>query len=136
MNKQEYIKSKIQQYYKDKYKNDILNKKYLEKRKEDVIYRIIDNITTRCRYYFNKKNIIRNIKYNDLIGCDKEILRNHLASQFKDNMNFDNYGKWEIDHIKPLSKCNFNNIDEIYEYFNYKNLQPLWKIDNIIKSNK
>jgi len=50
------------------------------------------------------------------------------------DMTMENYGKWEIDHIKPVAKFNFNNRNELFECFNYTNLQPLWKIDNIIKS--
>ena len=51
-------------------------------------------------------------------------------------MTFENYGEWEIDHIKPISLFNLNNENELFECFNYTNLQPLWKLDNIKKSNK
>jgi hypothetical protein len=44
--------------------------------------------------------------------------------------------EWEIDHIKPISLFNLNNEDELLECFNYKNLQPLWKLENLLKSNK
>ena len=51
-------------------------------------------------------------------------------------MNFDNYGVWEIDHIKPVASYDLNNNNEIIQCFNYKNLQPLWKDENIKKSDK
>lgn len=49
-------------------------------------------------------------------------------------MSWYNYGDWEIDHIIPVSSFNLettppsvvNSLD---------NLQPLWKIENIKKSN-
>ena len=51
-------------------------------------------------------------------------------------MNFQNYGKWHVDHIKPISSYNLENEKELFECFNYKNLQPLWAHDNLVKSNK
>ena len=49
-------------------------------------------------------------------------------------MSWDNYGKWHIDHIIPLSSA--NSEDDIYKLCNYTNLQPLWAEDNLKKSNK
>lgn len=134
LSKDEYKKKKIQQYYK--YKEKLLVNEYLIKRNEDIINKIIDNLSKRATKFFKKNNIKINITHMQLIGCSKELLKEHLEDKFMKNMNFDNYGDWEIDHIKPISLCDINNIDEIKEYFNYKNLQPLWKIDNIKKSNK
>jgi hypothetical protein len=51
-------------------------------------------------------------------------------------MTFDNYGEWELDHIYPISKFNLDDINEVKKCFNYKNIQPLWKLENIKKSNK
>ena len=71
-----------------------------------------------------------------LIGCSVNELKEHIQNQLKDNMTFDNYGQWEIDHIKAITLYDLNNENEMYECFNYKNLQPLWREDNIKKSNK
>jgi len=62
-------------------------------------------------------------------------LKEYLRSKFLSNMDYDNYGEWEIDHIKAISLYNLCNEKELKECFNYKNLQPLWRIDNIKKSN-
>ena len=53
-----------------------------------------------------------------------------------DGMNFNNYGDWELDHIKPLTKYDLTDENEIRECFHYSNIQPLWKIDNRKKYNK
>jgi hypothetical protein len=37
-------------------------------------------------------------------------------------MNFNNYGDWEIDHIKPISSYDLNNFEEVKNCYNYKNL--------------
>lgn len=83
-----------------------------------------------------KQNVNRKYTYSELLGCSLLELELHLESNFQVRMTFDNYGEWEIDHIKPISLFNLNNDDELFECCNYKNLQPLWKIDNIKKSNK
>ncbi len=50
-------------------------------------------------------------------------------------MSFDNYGKWHIDHIIPLSSAG-NDLVKLKELCHYTNLQPLWAIDNIMKRDK
>jgi hypothetical protein len=60
----------------------------------------------------------------------------HLEKQFKDGMTRQNQGEWHIDHIKPCSLFDLTDPEQQKECHNYKNLQPLWAIDNIKKSNK
>jgi hypothetical protein len=136
MYKDKFKKKKIQEYYKNKYKNNLLILNYEEKRKDDPIYRIIDNLASRANAYLKNKNIERNLTHMQLIGCDAITLKEHFQLTFKDNMNFSNYGEWEIDHIKPISLYNLNEPEQLKECFNYKNLQPLWKKDNRAKYNK
>lgn len=70
------------------------------------------------------------------LGCTIQFLKTYLESKFLEGMNWDNYGKWEIDHVVPLSKFNLMNPDQVKLACNYTNLQPLWELDNIEKSNK
>ena len=70
----------------------------------------------------------------DIIGYSSLDLKLHLESLFTDGMSWDNYGKWEIDHIKPLSK--FPKDTDIKIVNALSNLQPLWWEDNNKKSNK
>ena len=53
-------------------------------------------------------------------------------------MSWKNHGLngWHIDHIKPVSKYNLLDPEEQKKCFHYTNLQPLWAIENIRKSNK
>ena len=41
-----------------------------------------------------------------------------------------------IDHIKPCAKFDLTKKEEQEKCFHYTNLQPLWAIDNMMKSNK
>jgi len=57
-----------------------------------------------------------------------------LEKKFVGGMSWENYGKWHIDHIIPLSSA--NNEDEIYKLCYYTNLQPLWSEENLKKGKK
>jgi len=68
------------------------------------------------------------------LGCTIVELKIYLESKFQPNMSWDNYGEWHLDHIKPLASFDLNNPDEYAKACHYTNLQPLWAIDNIKKS--
>ena len=55
-------------------------------------------------------------------------------------MSWDNYGEWHVDHIKSIDNFvknhDFNDVEIQKECFNYKNLQPMWALENIKKGNK
>lgn len=72
------------------------------------------------------------------LGCSIEELKQHLESKFQPGMNWQNHSKtgWHIDHIKPLSYFDLTVREELLKACHYTNLQPLWAIDNLKKSNK
>jgi len=140
MNKKEYINDKIQKFYKDKYKqNSILNNKAIqnkENRRKGGIYLIYDNLKNRIYKTIKQNNLKFKFKYINIFGCDIEELNIYLTSKLQNNMTFENYGEWEVDHIIPVSKFNFENDESIFKCFHYLNLQPLWKAENRTKYNK
>ena len=70
-----------------------------------------------------------------MLGCSISELKSHLEVKFEHNMNWDNYGKWHIDHVKPLSLFDLTDPKQVAEACNFSNLSPMWAIDNIRKSN-
>ena len=90
----------------------------------------------RLKNWAGKENARERSEMEEIVGCDKKTLRSYLEAKFKPGMNWRNHGKWHIDHIKPLSKFNPKNLRDIKKANNYTNLQPLWAIDNLKKSNK
>ncbi len=100
-------------------------------------FRILTNIRNRHRIAVKSAGIEKKFKTTLLLGCNAEYLKKYIEIQFKDDMNWSNYGiLWNIDHIYPLSKVDWNCIYDTAKYCHYSNLQPLYKIDNIIKGNK
>jgi len=37
-----------------------------------------------------------------MLGCDIETFKKNIESQFEEEMSWENYGDWEIDHIIPI----------------------------------
>jgi hypothetical protein len=67
------------------------------------------------------------------IGYSGNELRSHLEAQFEPGMTWDNYGEWEIDHIRPV--CSFQK-QEIHLVNQLSNLRPLWGTENRKKGGK
>jgi hypothetical protein len=74
----------------------------------------------------------------ELVGCSKQQLREHIESQFKEGMSWENHGHstWHIDHQIPCAAFDHTNPDHQRACFHYSNLQPMWAKENIKKSNK
>ena len=105
-----------------------------QKRKTDIEYKIKCNL--RYRIWSAVKNNKKCESTEKLIGCSIKDLKNYLKARFVKNMTFDNYGKWHIDHIKPCDSFDLSKESEQRKCFHYSNLQPLWELDNLKKSNK
>ena len=99
------------------------------KRRSNVKNRIRLNLGTRLYLAVEKKHG----NTMELTGCSKEDLYTHLESKFTEGMNWENYGKWHIDHIKPCASFDLTKEEEQKKCFHWTNLQPLWAIDNMRK---
>jgi hypothetical protein len=72
----------------------------------------------------------------DLLGCSIDEFREYLEAQFEVGMTWDNHGEWHVDHRRP---CNsFDLLSEVEQRmcFHYTNLQPMWALENLSKSDK
>lgn len=79
------------------------------------------------------------VKYKrtvDYLPYSSDDLVNHLESKFKDGMTWENYGKWHIDHIIPISYFIKNKIIDPAIINALTNLQPLWASENMSKGCK
>lgn len=153
-NKEKYLK-----YFSDRYKNnkekmDFENKQYCishrkkinsykrkwhnEKYANDINYKI--KVILRARLQCALKGKCKSRSTMKLVGCSINKLISHIQKQFTEGMTWDNHGfgegKWHIDHIRPCSSFDLTNEQEQLQCFNYKNLQPLWHLENLSKGDK
>lgn len=111
------------------------HRKYFNKRmKEDINFRLAHNLRARLRRALKNNSKISSV-IKDL-GCTLDELKQYLESKFQSGMTWDNYGKWHIDHIIPLSSFDLNNPELFTKACHYLNLQPMWAKENQSKSNK
>jgi hypothetical protein len=106
------------------------------RRAVDISVRIKDTLRSRLRMAI-KGNQKKGSAVSDL-GCSIPFLKDYLKTRFKSGMNWNNYGKgrgkWNIDHIIPLSRFNLEDRKQILIACNFSNLQPLWTEENLRKS--
>ena len=129
-NKQYYIdnKEKIKKHY---------NRYRIIKRRTDIKCNLNNRITTAIN--ISLKGNKNGLHWESLLDYTQKDLRTHLEKQFKDGMNWENYGKkgWVLDHKIPVSLFNIKGIKSkgFKQCWALENLQPMWEKENIKKSN-
>jgi hypothetical protein len=103
-------------------------------RKTDPLYRIKASLRARVGAFL--KGINKSASTELLVGRNLIELRKWFEARFKPGMTWENYGLWTIDYIRPCSSFDLTKPKEQFRCFNYKNLQPLWKNENLSKGNK
>lgn len=111
-----------------------LYEKHKKRLAEDEMYRFTVMVRKKVQTAFTRRKVLKQKQTIEILGCSIEQFREHIASQFKDGMSFDNYGEWQLDHIIPLATA--NTIEEVEKLCHYTNYQPLWAKENRQKSNK
>lgn len=120
-------------------KTRLRNRIWLKRKlKEDLNFRLASLLRRRIYTAVKLQAGEKAYKTMELIGCSVNKLMRHFELQFRDGMNWNNYGLygWHIDHIKPLSSFDLKKKSEQRKAFHYTNLQPLLAIENLKKSNK
>ena len=67
----------------------------------------------------------------NLIGCSPMFFKEYIESLFTDDMSWDNYGEWHIDHIVECFRFDLSLEEEQRKCFHYTNQRPLWGKDNL-----
>lgn len=140
----DYMKRRMKRYYKahpqariiDKYKGKRIN--WYKKKRKDPCFCISCSIRGQMVYHIRRQGVVKTQKTFNALAYSVDDLMRHLEMQFIDGMNWDNYGDWHIDHIRPASwfKYQTTSDQEFKDCWALSNLQPLWAKDNIRKGNK
>lgn len=136
-NKEKLQKSKKAYYDKNK---EILNKKQYELKKKklssDPFFKFKESVRNLIRVSILNTKWKKHSKTQKMLGCSFEELKIHLEATFVKN-----YGRYRldsdkvhIDHIIPLNSA--SNEEEFIKLNHFSNLQYLFALDNILKSNK
>lgn len=129
--KQEYRrenKEKIIEYFKNN-KHRVRNAQYTYRRRHPHIISW-RRMLYRTLYYFGTEKESTTL---DMLGYSAVQLKHHIEKQFKEGMTWENYGEWEIDHIRPLTSFSVSDKPSVVN--SLSNLQPLWKEENMKKFN-
>lgn len=117
---------------------DKINKQAKDKKRNSPLHKLKAALHKRTSQAFKTKRINKNKLTTQLLGIDIEKVKEHIEKQFKKGMNWANHGYdskcWHIDHIIPLASAKTES--ELIALCHYTNLQPLWALENMIKSAK
>ena len=134
-NKEQANLTKRAWYQKNKEQSKLTNRAWKRASyQNNLSYRLRAVLRSRVRSAL--KNNSKSARTMQLIGCSVDEAKLHLERQFKPGMSWDNYGNWEIDHIKPISRFDLSKEAEQRLCFHFTNIQPLWKEDNMRKGNR
>lgn len=97
---------------------------YTNKRRKNIAYRLQSNMSSSM--YYSLRNNKNNIHWEDLVPYNLEQLKEHLESQFDENMNWNNMGSYrEIDHVIPRNT--FKNLTTAES----RDFQICWSLMNL-----
>ena len=118
-------RKKQYEYWNNKYKND-------------PQFNIKIKLRRRIHSALNQRKISKSNSTIKLLGCTYSEFEEYICGKFTEGMTWEKVLNSEIhlDHIKPCDLFNLENEDEQKICFHYTNIQPLWKKDNLSKSNK
>lgn len=117
-------KEAIRQLALDQHERELLAvSKYQTKRyHHDPGYGLRKRWQARLGHWMRKGGLDKPSRF----GCSTGELRDHIAKQFKQGMDWSNFGTvWEVDHVVPC--CHFTLPQQIASAFHFTNLRPRLK---------
>jgi hypothetical protein len=128
-------KRKVQMKQYRESNREALNKKRREGHREYPERRLSQNLRVRLVMAIKRESRAGSAVRD--LGCSVLELKAYLEARFKPGMTWENYGKvWQVDHIRPLANYDLSDRQVLMQLVHYTNLQPLFTLDNIRKSNK
>lgn len=103
---------------------------------KDGVWRMNNSIRVALSCFLAGKKT--GMKWTCALGYTLDELRLDIESKFKPGMSWENYGEWHLDHRRPLSSFSVEGPDdpEVRNAWALSNLQPLWRLENLVKGAK
>ena len=112
-------KRSSQNYWKHREQRLKHAKEYRKRCKEKILEadrkpqrKIGKNLRSRIINALVRQDSVKSKRIRELIGTTIPELQKYLERQFKEGMTWENYGKWHVDHIFPLSSFDLTKPDE------------------------
>ena len=130
---QEYMRE-----YQKKWRKTEKYKVARDRRRSTPASRFRESISTQVRGHIIKATLGGKKKGGrlfDHLPYTIEEMKAHIECLFQDGMTWDNYGKWQIDHIVPQAKLQYDSFEHpnFTKCWALENLQPLWSNHNTRK---
>lgn len=111
----------------------LLSKKKIQRILSDPLLTFKERIRCLIKNSFYRLKQNKTCRTNSILGADWDTVREHVVNQFNDGMTWEAFivGDIHIDHIQPLASA--KTEEELMSLCHYKNLQPLWALDNLKK---
>lgn len=129
---------KISQYMKLwRAKNrELINKNLRERIQKDPFARCASRMRGHLHRVMKATGEKKKESTRQVLGYTQEELKAHIERQFSKGMRWDNYGKWHIDHIVPVSLMVKSGHKDPAVINALSNLRPLWAAENQSKASK
>ena len=97
-------------------------------------YQIYKNMHSKLNHIL--KRGIYSVRTEQILGCNKKQFLDWLVFNFENNMCFTNHGTvWQFDLVNPASAFDLTNEEGLLACFNWRNIRPCIKKDNLTKGN-
>jgi len=108
------------------------NRRYARgRRAKDPLFRLTQNIRSLIRHALSNGGYSKKSRTHEILGCSFEEYQQHIEAQFTDGMSWERMSEIHIDHRLPVSAA--TTEAEMLALNHHRNLQPLWKSDNLAK---
>jgi hypothetical protein len=116
-------------------KNPTRHNQYIKDRiATDSVFALVRRLRTSVNRAIKEGGYRKKSKTTEILGADWPQVRAHIESQFTYGMCWERISEIHIDHVVPMSSA--TTEQEVIALNHYKNLKPLWKGDNLRKSDK
>ncbi len=108
------------------------NARAKKRRSEDPVFAMQCRFRNLLSKALRKRRVTKASSSVLVAGISWEEFPEHIEARFLPGMTWDNREEWHIDHIVPLARA--KTKQDVIDLSHHLNLRPLWKEDNLIKS--